>query len=184
VTGQSFGIAAAASESVDARRSAPSPEVRCFEAFDAEHVTMHYAIRRAVFVDEQAIFAGSDVDEHDAQNGVVLVLAMRGDQPVGAVRLYPVDEEHGLWKGDRLAVLRPCRAYGVGAPLVRFAVAHATACGGSQMIARVQMANVRFFERLGWSKEGDGEDYLGRSHQTMSIALTDTVPTHRFARPP
>jgi putative N-acetyltransferase (TIGR04045 family) len=145
---------------------------------------MHYAIRRAVFVDEQEIFAGSDVDEHDAQDGVVHVLAMRGDRPVGAVRLYPIDQGRGLWKGDRLAVLRPCRAYGVGAPLVRFAVAQATARGGSQMIARVQMPNLRFFERLGWSKTGDAEDYLGRPHQTMSIPLNDATVPKRLERRP
>lgn len=175
MTGQSIGTVAAASRRVDTGVSVPAPEVVCFEALEVEHVAMHYAIRRAVFVDEQAIFALSDIDEHDARNSVVHVLAMRGDHPVGAVRLYPVDAEEGLWKGDRLAVLRPCRAYGVGAPLVRFAVAQAAARGGRQMTARVQVPNLRFFERLGWSKNGDSEEYLGRSHQTMSIMLNDTA---------
>jgi putative N-acetyltransferase (TIGR04045 family) len=146
-------------------------EVACFEALSAEHVAMHYAIRRAVFVEEQKIFTGSDADEHDVRAGVVHVLATRGEQPVGAVRLYPLDQHVGLWRGDRLAVLRPCRAYGVGAPLVRFAVARAGALGGSRMIARVQMPNVRFFERLGWLADGDSENYFGRTHQTMSIPL-------------
>jgi putative N-acetyltransferase (TIGR04045 family) len=174
------GFAAAASKSIDVRRDVPPQNVACFEALAAEQLAMHFAIRHAVFVDEQAIFAESDVDEHDAQDGVVHVLAMRGDLPVGAVRLYPVDEVRGVWKGDRLAVLRPCRAYGAGAPLVRFAVAQATARGGSKMIARVQMPNLRFFERLGWSKDGDSEEYLGRSHQTMSIELSDTASVSRF----
>jgi putative N-acetyltransferase (TIGR04045 family) len=184
VTGQPISVAAAASEPIGVLRSAPPQEVVCFEAFRGEQVAMHYAIRRAVFVEEQAIFAGSDVDEHDAQDGVVHVLAMRGDRPVGAVRLYPIDQEHGLWKGDRLAVLRSCRTYGVGAPLVRFAVAQATARGGSKMIARVQVPNLRFFARLGWSKDGDSEEYLGRSHQTMSIVLADTAAVSCSARRP
>lgn len=161
-----------AAQQVDAWRGEPL-EVVCFEALEAAHVAMHYAIRRAVFVDEQAIFTGSDIDEHDVQDGVVHVLATRGDQPVGAVRLYPLDPKRGLWQGDRLAVLRPCRAYGVGAPLVRFAVAQAAGRGGVQMTARVQMPNIRFFERLGWSKNGDSDAYLGRTHQTMSIVLAD-----------
>jgi hypothetical protein len=38
----------------------------------------------------------------------------------------------------------------------------------------VQAPNVRFFQRLGWSVDGDIEDYLGHTHQPMNIALTDT----------
>lgn len=182
MTRQPTGIAAPA-EHFGVRRGATSLEVVCFEAHSAEDVAMHYAIRRAVFVEEQAIFADSDRDEHDAQIGAVHVLATRGDQPVGAVRLYPLDQKHGLWKGDRLAVLRPCRAYGVGAPLVRFAVACAGARGGTRMIARVQIANLRFFERLGWSTDGEIEDYLGRTHQTMSIALAGASAMTSASRP-
>jgi hypothetical protein len=41
------------------------------------------------------------------------------------------------------------------------------------MIAHIQLANVRFFNRLGWSACGDAEDYLGLIHQPMQIALRD-----------
>jgi hypothetical protein len=41
------------------------------------------------------------------------------------------------------------------------------------MIAHVQVENVPFFERLGWSAYRDAEDYLGLRHQPMDIALTD-----------
>jgi GNAT superfamily N-acetyltransferase len=88
------------------------------------------------------------------------------------VRLYPVDEPSGLWKGDRLAVLADRRAGGAGAPLVRFAVAYAGAHGGRRMIAHIQMRNVPFFERLGWAAYCDAENYLGLTHQPMDIALT------------
>jgi putative N-acetyltransferase (TIGR04045 family) len=150
-----------------------SSEVVCVEARSDEQRMTHYRIRHAVFVEEQAIFRGSDIDEHDARDDVVRVLGLKGGQPVGAVRLYPVDAHSGLWKGDRLAVLAEYRACGAGAPLVRFAVAHARAHGGRRMIAHVQVANVPFFERLGWSAYRDAEDYLGLRHQPMDIALTD-----------
>lgn len=151
-----------------------STEVICLEVRSDEQLAMHHRIRRAVFVDEQAIFPDSDIDEHDGRDDVVRVLALKGGQPVGAVRLYRVDELSGLWKGDRLAVLAACRTCGAGAPLVRFAVAHARAHGGQRMIAHIQVANVRFFERLGWSAYRDAEHYLGISHQPMEIALTDS----------
>jgi putative N-acetyltransferase (TIGR04045 family) len=157
-------------EPVDARHDLSS-EVVCVEARSDDLRVMHHHIRHAVFVEEQRIFPESDIDEHDARDDVVRVLALKGGQPVGAVRLYPVDEHGGLWKGDRLAVLADCRASGAGAPLVRFAVAHAGAHGGRRMIAHVQVANVRFFERLGWSAYRDAEEYLGLTHQPMDIAL-------------
>jgi putative N-acetyltransferase (TIGR04045 family) len=151
-----------------------STEVVCLEARSDEQVAMHHRIRHAVFVDEQAIFTGSDIDEHDGRDDVVRVLALKDGQPVGAVRLYRVGHPSGLWKGDRLAVLAARRTCGAGAPLVRFAVAHARACGGQRMIAHIQIANVRFFERLGWSAYRDAEPFMGISHQPMEIALTDS----------
>jgi putative N-acetyltransferase (TIGR04045 family) len=145
----------------------------CVEALTAEQRAMHHQIRHAVFVDEQAIFADSDIDDRDARDDVVRVLALSGLQAVGAVRLYPLDERVGLWQGDRLAVLPDYRTRGAGAPLVRFAVAHAGAHGGRRMVAHIQLANVRFFERLGWSACSDLEDYVGLTHQPMQIALTN-----------
>jgi putative N-acetyltransferase (TIGR04045 family) len=158
-------------EPVDARYD-QSEQVICVEARNEELRVMHHHIRHAVFVEEQGIFLESDVDEQDARDDVVRVLALRGGQPVGAVRLYPLDEHSGLWKGDRLAVLADCRTGGAGAPLVRFAVAYAGAHGGRRMIAHIQVANVRFFERLGWSTYSDAEEYLGLTHRPMEIALT------------
>src|SRR5262245_43695057 len=102
----------------------------------------HLAIRHAVFVTEQGMFAGSDQDP-----ATLHVLAFVGGQAAGAVRLYPLAEP-GRWKGDRLAVLEPFRNHGVGAPLVRFAVRTASRLGGSIMLAQIQLANVAFFERL------------------------------------
>ena len=39
------------------------------------------------------------------------------------------------------------------------------------MTAHIQLANVRFFERLGWTRAGEPEIYAGLVHQPMSIAL-------------
>jgi len=82
----------------------------------------------------------------------------------------PLDAD-GLWKGDRLAVLPEARVQHVGALLVRFAVATAGERGGSRMVARVQLPNVRFFERLGWYADGPAEPYVGVIHQPMAIPL-------------
>ena len=134
----------------------------------AEDLAAHHAIRRAVFVEEQGIFEHDDRDAWD--DGAVKVVAVTGDRVVGAVRLYPLDEA-GLWKGDRLAVLRDARRLHIGAPLVRFAVRTAGDRGGTRMVARIQARNVAFFRHLGWTSVGDPSDYRGASHQDMTIAL-------------
>ena len=90
---------------------------------------------------------------------------------VGAVRLYPLDR-HGLWKGDRLAVLPEARVRHLGAQLVRFAVATAGELGGQRMVAQVQVPNVRFFEHLGWTADGPPGAYHGVMHQPMAIPLS------------
>jgi GNAT superfamily N-acetyltransferase len=102
----------------------------------------------------------------------VHVLATVGSVPVGTVRLFPLDAAGGLWQGDRLAVLPAHRVHGAGAPLVRFAVAWAGAHGGRRMVAHIQLPNVLFFRRLGWSVSGPVESYLGVEHQPMAIDLS------------
>lgn len=138
-----------------------------------EDVAAHHAVREAVFVREQGIFPESDRDGWD--DGATKLVAVVDGRVVGAVRVYQLDEA-GLWKGDRLAVLPDARRFGVGAPLVRVAVATAGAAGGTRMIALIQAPNVPFFRRLGWTREGAARDYLGATHQPMTIRLSGAQP--------
>lgn len=144
--------------------------LRCRPVVGAREMREHHRIRHAVFVDEQGVFAESDLDAHDARSDVLHVLAWDGERAVGTVRLFPLDPAAGLWQGDRLAVLPGDRTAGAGAPLVRYAVAAAGGRGGRQMLAHVQVANRRFFERLGWTA-GETESYAGRPHVVMTIDL-------------
>ncbi|WP_181780600.1 MSMEG_0567/Sll0786 family nitrogen starvation N-acetyltransferase [Pseudonocardia pini] len=138
-------------------------------ALDGTARAAHHAIRHAVFVAEQGLFDGSDLDAHDARDDVVHVLATHQGRPAGTVRLYPTGP--GEWLGDRLAVLPEFRAAAIGGPLVRFAVETAGARDGQRMHAHVQIANERFFHRLGWTTAGEVETYVGTPHVPMTIAL-------------
>lgn len=129
----------------------------------------HFAVRRSVFVDEQAMFAGDDRDERDARITTLHAIGVAGGGVAGAVRLYPLRD--GDWKGDRLAVLPEARHGALGARLVRFAVATAGVRGGTRMVAMIQVPNVAFFESLGWSRDGATVAFHGRPHQPMAIAL-------------
>jgi putative N-acetyltransferase (TIGR04045 family) len=146
----------------------------CRAAGTAEDVLEHHRIREAVFVTEQELFPGHDRDQADEREDVIHVVGYVDGVPAGAVRLYPVAAERpgeSLWKGDRLAVLPDYRRAGLGAPLVRYAVATAGALGGDRMIAYIQPDNVVFFRRLGWSVMGEPAPYVGLLHQKMSIGL-------------
>ncbi|HMI34955.1 MAG TPA: MSMEG_0567/Sll0786 family nitrogen starvation N-acetyltransferase [Propionibacteriaceae bacterium] len=160
------GLPSAASLS----RSAAS-RVVCRQVASAAELADHFAIRHRIFVDEQAIFAQSDVDLHDRDASAVALIGYCDGVVAGTVRLFALDPANGIWQGDRLAVLAPYRTRGLGAPLVRCAVATAAVLGGRLMSAHIQLANVRFFQRLGWEGSGEREIYAGLVHQPMSIEL-------------
>jgi len=131
--------------------------VVCRQACTAREQADHHAIRYQVFVQEQAVFAESDRDVHDDDEATIRLVGYCDGVAAGSVRLFELEHATGLWQGDRLAVLAPFRSSGLGAPLVRCAVATAGALGGDQMVAHVQIANVAFFTRLGWTPVGDPE---------------------------
>ena len=150
---------------------APSkPDVLVRLCRSAPRRAAHFAVRRAVFVDEQEMFAADDRDERDARITTLHAIGIAGGHVAGAVRLYPLRE--GDWKGDRLAVLPEARHGALGAQLVRFAVATAAKRGGARMVAMIQLPNVAFFEGLGWRRDGAALAFHGRPHQPMAISLT------------
>jgi putative N-acetyltransferase (TIGR04045 family) len=152
---------------VDAR----SLEWSCRLARPGADLERHFEVRHAVFVSEQAIFAGDDRDDRDGEPDTLHAIGVAERGVGGAVRLYPIDD-HGAWKGDRLAVLPAFRHGLLGARLVRFAVSTAGRLGGERMVAMIQLPNVRFFEALGWAESGAVEAYHGVAHQPMEITLS------------
>jgi putative N-acetyltransferase (TIGR04045 family) len=146
-------------------------QIACRVAAGDDELEAHFELRRHVFVYEQGLFVIDDRDERDDQPDTLHAIGFVGGEPCGAVRLYPLDPTAGAWKGDRLAVLPEHRAHRLGAQLVYFAVGTAGWLGGRRMVAHVQLANVRFFEHLGWRAEGVPALFHGVDHQLMSIGL-------------
>lgn len=131
----------------------------------------HFAVRHAVFVEEQRLFDHSDVDEYDRH--AVLLVAVDGGtgMVVGAVRCY--ETAAGVWYGGRLAVLKEARhnADAIGPRLCRLAEKVVIERGCHCFLAYIQLQNVRFFERLGWQKVGQPVLHHGQPHQTMQASL-------------
>lgn len=109
----------------------------------------YFALRKAVFVDEQRMFADSDRDACDARALHLVAIATSAgvaDEVVGVVRIY--EEAAGIWYGGRLAVApryRRCRE--VGKALTEAAVGSARALYARRFLATVQADNVAYFER-------------------------------------
>lgn len=127
---------------------------RIERAEDAATLADYHALRRDVFVTEQGLFEGTDLDWHDEDPRTVVLVARDPDSTVvGGVRLGPAGPggDVGWWLGGRL-VVRPGghHGHGAGGALVRAACAYAEGAGALRFDATVQAGNERMFTRLGW----------------------------------
>jgi putative N-acetyltransferase (TIGR04045 family) len=169
-------VNAPTSRSLAPASRAAASSLACRPVASAAELAAHFRIRHQVFVIEQGLFRsgggrpGGDRDAHDADPATIHVVGLVDGVIGGTVRLYPLGPA-GHWKGDRLAVLPTHRRAGLGAPLVRFAVAEAGARGGQEMEAYIQLPNVPFFESLGWRAAGGIVEYAGIDHQRMVTGL-------------
>jgi putative N-acetyltransferase (TIGR04045 family) len=136
-----------------------------------------YALRRAVFCEEQGIFRTSDRDETDDYAIPIVALSMLGvasDRVVGTVRIH--EEAPGVWWGSRLAVECEYRGIGaIGATLIRLAVSSANAMGCKTFLAHVQQQNGPLFRQMCWRTIQE-LDLHGRPHLKMQADLSAYPP--------
>jgi putative N-acetyltransferase (TIGR04045 family) len=125
-----------------------------------------YRIRKQVFVEEQNLFARTDRDRYDKR--AIHIAAFQGGRIIGTVRIY--EEGRGIWFGGRLAVLKDFRGR-AGRLLIEKAVEIAQADNAKRFFAYIQVRNVLFFKRCGWSKAGEVFNYHGVPHQLMEAEL-------------
>ncbi|MFC4000069.1 MSMEG_0567/sll0787 family protein [Prauserella oleivorans] len=152
----------------DATSLARRPPFLIERADDAAALAAYRALRAAVFVHEQGLFRGNDLDERDEDpRTVVLVARDRDGTVIGGVRLGPVTDgpDLGWWAGGRL-VVHPASRGGVGPALVRAACAYAEGAGVLRFEATVQTRNERLFSRIGWQSVRE-VTVAGRPHVLM-----------------
>ncbi|MGQ0604297.1 MAG: MSMEG_0567/Sll0786 family nitrogen starvation N-acetyltransferase [Anaerolineales bacterium] len=131
----------------------------------------HFAVRHAVFVEEQHLFASTDVDEIDDHAFHLVAIESATGEVAGAVRVYRDHDD--VWYGARLAVALTHRqsAASIGANLCRLAEQVVATRGCNTFLARVQVQNVIFFRRLRWTPLGEPFEYCGQPHQLMLASL-------------
>jgi predicted GNAT family N-acyltransferase len=116
-----------------------------------------FAVRRAVFVDEQDVPESVEVDGHESEAVHLLARDTARDEPVGAARLRVVDADTG--KAERVAVLRPYRGVGLGRRLVRRLESVARSRGCSRMVLDAQTHVEGFYRGLGYERTSDDVFY-------------------------
>jgi putative N-acetyltransferase (TIGR04045 family) len=140
----------------DRNTLARTPEPRIEQAEDAAAINAYQALRREVFVHEQGLFSGHDLDARDEDpRTIVLVARDHTGRVIGGVRLGPATDgpDLGWWQGGRLVVAPGARGpRNLGAALVRAACARAEVEGVLRFEANVQARNEALFARLGWHR--------------------------------
>jgi putative N-acetyltransferase (TIGR04045 family) len=118
-----------------------------------QDIAGYFALRQAIFCEEQGLFEQDDADDLDGLAYPIVAIdheATDTDRIVGVVRIY--EKSPRLWYGGRLGVHPHYRRVGrIGKGLIHKAVTTANTWGCDRFLATVQEQNVRFFQRLHWA---------------------------------
>jgi predicted GNAT family N-acyltransferase len=121
-----------------------------------------FAIRMRVFVREQGVPAEIELDDDDQRARHFIATA--SGRTVGTARLV-------LRRGDakigRMAVLKSFRHQGVGAKLLKHAVAVARRLGARKIYLHAQVPVIGFYEKQGFVCAGPIFEEAGIPHRNM-----------------
>lgn len=122
-----------------------------------------YAIREAVFVQEQNVPLALEMDEYDATATHFLLRDAAG-APLATARLL---DKNGTAKIGRVAVLKSFRGRGLGLVLMQAVLDEARRRGYTDATLDSQTYAIPFYKRLGFAAEGDEFDDAGIPHFRM-----------------
>jgi predicted GNAT family N-acyltransferase len=145
-------------------------EIEIVEARTRAELEQGFAIRRAVFVEEQGVNQTLEFDPRD--DDARHLLALRAGEPLGTLRLRWL-EGGRIVKIERVAVLARERGGGIGHALLDAAVALARANGAGAALLHAQMSVQAFYEKLGFIAVGPAFEEDGISHVAMRRLLSN-----------
>ena len=126
-----------------------------------------FAIRRAVFRDEQGVPESLEIDGRDSECRHYLV--RRDGVPVATARVRAIAP--GQAKIERVAVLAPLRGNGIGNRLMRRLLDDLEDAGAATAVLHAQTPTVGFYAALGFTVRGAPFDEAGIAHVEMTQAL-------------
>lgn len=121
-----------------------------------------FAIRMRVFVREQGVPPEIELDDDDRRARHFIALA--SNRVVGTARLVLRRDSAKI---GRMAVLKSFRHQGVGAKLLKQAVAAARRLGARQIYLHAQVPVIGFYEKLGFVCVGPVFQEAGIPHRKM-----------------
>lgn len=128
-------------------------------------ITTCRMLRRKVFIEEQGVSEADEIDNKDED--AIHLLAMVDGVPMGSARLLVAGE---VGKIGRVCVLPAARGMGLGAALMRAAVAELRrqpGITGARLGAQTHALG--FYERLGFVAQGPIYDDAGIPHRDMVL---------------
>ena len=123
-------------------------------------------LRRVVFIEEQGVPEADEIDDKD--DTALHLLATEDGIPVGSARLLL---QGTTGKIGRVCVLKSHRGTGLGAALIRAALAELRAQGMTTAKLGSQTHAIGFYERLGFTPTGPEYMDAGIPHRDMTLAL-------------
>jgi ElaA protein len=122
-------------------------------------------LRRVVFIEEQGVSEADEVDDLDDQ--AIHLLATDEGRPVGSARLMIFGD---TGKIGRVCVLKDQRGTGLGAALIRAAIAEFRSHPGvTRAKLGAQTHALGFYERLGFTATGPEFIDAGIPHRDMVL---------------
>jgi len=121
------------------------------------------SVRYEVFVEEQGVPEGLEVDEHEAES-LHFVAYDAEETPVGAARLR--EYEPGVGKVERVAVLESRRGEGRGDALMD-ALEDAARESYDELYLHAQLPAAGFYDRRSYEREGERFEEAGIPHVAM-----------------
>lgn len=138
-----------------------------FTIVETRDIAICRRLRRTVFIEEQGVSEADELDDKD--DDAIHLLALSGGEAIGSARLLVLGE---VGKIGRVCVLPQARGQGIGAGLIRDAVARLCAQPGVAKIKLgAQTHALGFYQSLGFTAFGPLYDDAGIEHQDMMLVL-------------
>ncbi|MCL2055848.1 MAG: GNAT family N-acetyltransferase [Oscillospiraceae bacterium] len=115
-------------------------------------LTDAYAVRTAVFVNEQGFSAEIEIDDTDPS--AYHIVMFDGAKPVATGRVFPENSDKQTYHIGRVAVLKKYRGRGIGIKLMAKLEECAKSLGGTRTVLGSQMQAKQFYEKLGYAAFG------------------------------
>jgi len=137
--------------------------ITAFRSDDAPRMDAARHIRQVVFCDEQGVSAADEWDGKD--HACEHFLLTDNGAPIGTarVRIYGP----GMFKVERVAVLKNRRGGGAGLAIMDFIMARLKAAQPGAVVLNAQVTVEDFYRRLGFVSEGELFDEAGIAHVHM-----------------